>query len=305
MAMTFDLQVLGDPAILSELVFQGLVRGAMYALMGIGLSLIFGILGIVNFAHGELFMLGTYVMYFVAAALGLPFIAGVAAAGLALFVVGVAIERGLVEPLRRRAGRDWLLDSFVLTIGLMVILQNLALIGFGSERRGVTTLIAGSITWGQVTITYERLVILALAVVVVGLLAAYVKFTRTGKAIRATAQHPEAAQTLGIDINRIYTIAFGIGAALAGMAGALLISIFPAFPTVGAQPVLKSFAVVILGGLGNIPGAIAAGFLLGIVEAYAIFFMSAGWQSVITPIIIILVLILRPQGLFSAQGERP
>jgi branched-chain amino acid transport system permease protein len=300
-----DLNLLADPAILSELIFQGLVRGAMYALMGIGLSLIFGILGVVNFAHGEFFMLGTYAMYFVSAALGLPFVAGVAGAATLLFVVGVLIERALLEPLRRRAGRDWLLDSFVLTIGLMVILQNLALLGFGSRRRGVTALVEGSFTLGNVTITYERLAILALAVVIVGLLAAYIRFTATGKAIRATAQHPEAAQTLGIDINRIYTVAFGIGAALAGAAGALLISIFPAFPTVGYQPVLKSFAVVILGGLGSIPGAIAGGFVLGIVEAYAIFFMSAGWQSVITPLIIILVLVFRPQGLFTAQGERP
>jgi branched-chain amino acid transport system permease protein len=300
-----DLSLLADPAILSELVFQGLVRGAMYALMGIGLSLIFGILGVVNFAHGEFFMLGTYAMYFVSALLGLPFLAGVAAAAIGLFVLGVVVERALIEPLRQRAGRDWLLDSFVLTIGLMVILQNLALLGFGSRRRGITTMVEGSVVFGNVTITYERLAILALAVIIVGLLAAYIKFTDTGKAIRATAQDPEAAQTLGIDIKRIYTVAFGIGAALAGAAGALLISIFPAFPTVGYQPVLKSFAVVILGGLGNIPGAIAGGFLLGIVEAYAIFFMSAGWQSVITPLIIILVLVFRPQGLFTAQGERP
>ena len=300
-----DPSLLADPAILSELIFQGLVRGAMYALMGIGLSLIFGILGVVNFAHGEFFMLGTYAMYYVSAVLGLPFLAGIAAAAMMLFVVGVLIERGLIEPLRKRAGRDWLLDSFVLTIGLMVILQNLALLGFGSRRRGITTMIEGSLTFGDVVITYERLAILALAVVIVGLLAAYIKLTDTGKAIRATAQHPEAAQTLGIDINRIYTIAFGIGAALAGAAGALLISIVPACPNVGYQPVLKSFAVVILGGLGNIPGAIAGGFVLGIVEAYAIFFMSAGWQSVITPLIIVLVLIFRPQGLFSAQGERP
>ena len=300
-----DPSLLADPAILSELIFQGSVRGAMYALMGIGLSLIFGILGVVNFAHGEFFMLGTYAMYYVSAVLGLPFLAGIAAAAMMLFVVGVLIERGLIEPLRKRAGRDWLLDSFVLTIGLMVILQNLALLGFGSRRRGITTMIEGSLTFGDVVVTYERLAILALAVVIVGLLAAYIKLTDTGKAIRATAQHPEAAQTLGIDINHIYTIAFGIGAALAGAAGALLISIFPAFPNVGYQPVLKSFAVVILGGLGNIPGAIAGGFVLGIVEAYAIFFMSAGWQSVITPLIIVLVLIFRPQGLFTAQGERP
>jgi branched-chain amino acid transport system permease protein len=300
-----DPALLADPAILSELIFQGLVRGAMYALMGIGLSLIFGILGVVNFAHGEFFMLGTYTMYYVSAVLGLPFLAGVAAAALALFVVGVLVERGLIEPLRKRAGRDWVLDSFVLTIGLMVILQNLALLGFGSRRRGITTMLDGSMTFGDVVITYERLAILGLAVAIVGLLAAYIKLTDTGKAIRATAQHPEAAQTLGIDIKRIYTIAFGIGAALAGAAGALLISLFPAYPTAGYQPVLKSFAVVILGGLGNIPGAIAGGFLLGIVEAYAIFFMSAGWQSVITPLIIVLVLIFRPQGLFTAQGERP
>lgn len=296
---------LADPAVMSELVFQGLVRGAMYAIMGIGLSLIFGILGVVNFAHGELFMIGTYVMFAVSVYLGLPFLAGIAAAGVVLFLVGLVLERGLVEPLRRRAGRDWLLDSFVLTIGLMVILQNLALVAFGSRRRGITEMISGSFSIGTVIISYERLAILAMSMIIVGALAAYIKFTNTGKAIRATAQHAEAAQTLGIDIDRVYTIAFAIGAALAGMAGAMLISIFPAFPTVGYQPVLKSFAVVILGGLGNIPGAIAAGFLLGIVEAYAIFFMSAGWQAVLTPIIIVVVLIFRPSGLFTAPGERP
>ena len=300
-----EWSLLLEPAILSELVFQGLVRGAMYALMGVGLALIFGILGIVNFAHGELFMLGAYTMFFCLSVLGLPFVAGVAAAAAALFVVGSLIERGLIEPLRRRAGRDWLIDSFVLTIGLMVVLQNLALLAFGSTRRGVATLLPGSFEIGAATITYERLMILLFATLLVLALGAFVKFTPLGKAIRATAQNAEAAQTLGIDTPRVYTVSFGIGAALAGAAGALLISIFPAFPTVGYQPSLKAFAVVILGGLGNVTGAIAGGLLLGIVEAYAIFFMSAGWQNVLTPIVIILVLILRPQGLFTRQGERP
>ena len=300
-----DLSLLADPAILSELIFQGLVRGAMYALMGIGLSLIFGILGVVNFAHGEFFMLGTYAMYFVSAVLACRSSPAwrprrSCCSSSASWSSARCSSRCASAP-----GATGCSIPFVLTIGLMVILQNLALLGFGSRRRGITTMVEGSIVVGDVTITYERLAILALAVVIVGLLAAYIKFTATGKAIRATAQHPEAAQTLGIEINRIYTVAFGIGAALAGAAGALLISIFPAFPTVGYQPVLKSFAVVILGGLGNIPGAIAGGFVLGIVEAYAIFFMSAGWQSVLTPLIIILVLMFRPQGLFTAQGERP
>ena len=187
----------------------------------------------------------------------------------------------------------------------MVILQNLALLTFGSTRRGVATLLPGSFEIGPAVITYERLMILMLSTFLVLALGAFVKFTSLGKAIRATAQHPEAAQTLGIDTPRIYTISFGIGAALAGAAGALLISIFPAFPTVGYQPSLKAFAVVILGGLGNVTGAIAGGLLLGVVEAYAVFFLSAGWQNVLTPIIIILVLLLRPQGLFTRQGERP
>ncbi len=300
-----DLSILADPGVLLDLTLQGLVRGSMYALMGIGLSLIFGILGIVNFAHGELFMVGAYVMYYVISIPGVPFVAGVAAAAVAVFILGVLIERGLVEPLRRRAGREWLMDAFVLTIGLMVIMQNGAQILFGAERLGVPEIIPGAFSLGEIDISYERIAIFGTAAVAVALLWAFVRFTRTGRAIRATAQNPEAAQTLGIDINRIYTIAFGIGAALAGISGALLISIYPAYPTVGADPALRSFAVVIIGGLGNIPGAIAGGLLLGVLEAFAFFLMSAGWQNVLTAVLIVLVMIIRPSGLFAPRGARP
>ncbi|MFW6077861.1 MAG: branched-chain amino acid ABC transporter permease [Hyphomicrobiales bacterium] len=301
-----DYSYLLEPAIMTQIILQGMVRGSMYALMGCGLSLIFGIMGVKNFAHGEFFMLGTYVMFFVAAMLGLPFFLGILAAAAVLFLFGMLVERSLISTLRHRAGRDWLLDAFVLTIGLQVVLQNLALIIFGSRRRGVSQLVEGSIEVGTISITLERLMILVLAAAAVALLWAFVKFTRTGKAIRATGQDPEAAQTLGIDVNRVYTYTFGIGAALAGIAGALLISIFPAFPTVGFEPVIKSIAVVILGGLGNVPGAIVAGLLLGIIEAYSLFFFAAGWQNVITAILVVIILIVRPQGLFSsAKGERP
>jgi branched-chain amino acid transport system permease protein len=299
-----DLSMFTDPGVLLDLTLQGLVRGSMYALMGIGLSLIFGILEIVNFAHGELFMVGSYVMYYVIGVLGLPFVVGVAAAAIVVFLLGVLIERGLIEPLRRRSGRDWLMDAFVLTIGLMVILQNLAQILFGARRLGVAQIVPGSVALGAVVISYERIAIFATAVLIVALLWVFVKYSRIGKAVRATAQNPEAAQTLGIDTERIYTLAFGIGAALAGMAGALLISIYPAYPTVGADPVLRSFAVVIIGGLGNIPGAIAGGFLLGVIEAYAFFLMSAGWQNVLTTFLIVLIMIFRPSGLFAPKGVR-
>jgi branched-chain amino acid transport system permease protein len=301
-----DYSYLLEPAIMTQIILQGMVRGSMYALMGCGLSLIFGIMGVKNFSHGEFFMLGTYMMFFVAAILGLPFFLGIVAAAAGLFLFGMLVERTLISTLRHRAGRDWLLDAFVLTIGLQVVLQNLALIVFGSRRRGVTQLVEGSIQFGTINITLERLMILVLAATAVALLWAFIKFTRTGKAIRATGQDPEAAQTLGIDVNRVYTYTFGLGAALAGIAGALLISIFPAFPTVGFEPVIKSIAVVILGGLGNVPGAIVAGLLLGIIEAYSLFFFAAGWQNVITAILVVIILIVRPQGLFSsAKGERP
>jgi len=299
-----NITLLADPAILIELTFQGAVRGSTYALVAAGLSLIFGILRIVNFAQGEFFMVGSYVMYFTCAALGLHFTFGILAAAVFVFVLGAAIERGLIKTLRIRSGREWLLDSFVLTIGVMIILQNLMLTIFGGGRHSVRQLIPGSVSLGNIEIGLERLAILASGAAVVGLLWAFIRFTRTGKAIRATAQDSEAAQTLGIDIDRIYTTSFGVGAALAGVAGAILIPLFPAYPTVGADPVLKGFAVVIIGGLGNISGAIAAGLLFGILEAYALFLASAGWQSVLTVFLIVLVMIFRPSGLFAIKGVR-
>lgn len=296
-----DYSLLLEPAILSQVLVQGLVRGSMYALMASGLSLIFGIMGVKNFSHGELFMIGTYVMFFSSAILGLPWPIGVAAAAVVLFFFGMVIERTLIETLRKRAGRDWLLDAFVLTIGMLVVLQNLALILFGTERRGVTDLIDGAFVYGAIIVSYERLMIVAVAGLVGLGLWAFIRFTAVGKAIRATAQDPDAAQTLGIDIQRVYTYTFGIGAALAGLAGGLLISIYPAHPTVGFQPVIKSIACVILGGLGYVPGAIIAAFILGVIEAYSTFFMSAGWQNVVTAALVIIILIVRPSGIFSSS----
>ena len=293
-----------DLSIFMQLLILGIVRGSMYALMGIGLSLIFGIMQIVNFAHGELFMLGCYIMYFCTAMMGLPFPVGILASGIGLLIVGILLEKGLISTLRSKAGREWLMDSFVLTIGLMVIFQNLALIIFGAVQRGIPNLVSGQSTIGGVVFIFDHLVILALAFLTVGILWYFIKNTHLGRAIRATSQHSEAAQTLGINVARMYSVSFGIGAALAGIAGALLITLYPANPNAGMGPVLKSFVVVILGGLGNIKGAIAAGIFIGLLEAYAVFFISGGWQNVIVFSIVIAVLIFKPEGLFAARGER-
>ncbi len=197
------------------------------------------------------------------------------------------------------------MNSFVLTIGLMVIFQNLAHIAFSSKQRGLTSLIPGIMEFGEVILINDHLLILVLAAASIGALMYFTKKTRTGKGIRATSQNAEAAQTLGIDINRMFTISFAIGAALAGIAGAILITLFPANPYAGAQPVLKSFAVVILGGLGNVNGAIVAGLMIGLIETFSMFFLSGGWQNVLVFGVVISVLIFKPDGLFAKAGERP
>ncbi|WP_428031623.1 branched-chain amino acid ABC transporter permease [Ancylobacter sp.] len=292
-------------SVLIQLTIDGVTRGAMYGLMGAGLALIFGILGVINMAHGELFMLGAYAMYFATVMLGIPAPIGLLLTAGVMFCVGVTIERGLIAPLRGRLGSRWLVDGYVLTIGLMVVLQNLALIVFGPREYGVAAYWPGRQEIGDIVVANERLLILGGAVATAVALALFLKKTDTGRAIRATAEHPAAAQVLGIDIERIYAITFGIGAALAGAIGSLLLSTYPAYPTVGGEVLLKAFVVVIIGGLGSVWGAMLAGPLLGLIEAYATAFAPGGWQNTITSLLVLAVLVLRPQGLFSTQVTRP
>lgn len=299
-----DWSILLDPSVLFDLVLQGVVRGSMYALMGAGLSLIFGIVGVVNFAHGELFMIGSYGIYLLVSVVGLPYPVALLLTVVIVFFVGLAIERGLIAPLRRRSGRHWQLDSFVLTIGLSMIMQNLALLIFSSERRGMPEIISGELDFGSIFLSYERLFVIVISIAIMVGLIAFLRYSNTGKAIRAVAQNSDAAQTLGINSPSIYAISFGIGASLAGAAGAILISVYPAYPDVGTVPSLKAFAVVILGGLGSLPGAIACGILLGVIESFSFFTLSAGWQDVLTTLLLIAGLLWRPNGLFTPKGIR-
>ena len=294
-----------DAVIVVQLLIDGIIRGTMYGLMGMGMALVFGIMGLINFAHGELFMIGAYIMYYMTVAAGLPAGLGIIVAALSLFAVGIALERGLFSPLRRRLGENWLVDGYVLTIGLLIVMQNLALVGFGARERGIATLVPGRFHIGDIIMTFERVTIFLVALVTVGVFAAFMRFTFTGRAIRATAENHEAAQALGIDVRRSYTITFGIGAGLIGGVGGLLISIYPAMPTVGGDILLKGFVVVVIGGLGNVWAAMLAGPLLGIIESFSLVFASGGWQHVITAGLVLIVLAVRPAGLFSKMVTRP
>ena len=298
-------EILTYPVIVGQFFVDGLGRGVMYGLMGMGLALIFGIMGLINFAHGTFFMIGTYLMYFIAVHLGMPFPVGIILAALGLFCFGALIERSLITPLRARLGTNWLVDGYVMTIGLLIVIENLALILMGPREHGVSKLVEGRTEISGVILTYERIMIFVVAILVVVGLAAFMRYTNTGRAIRATSEHPDAAMAMGIDIRRIYTITFALGSALIGGVGGLLLSTYPAFPSIGGDILLKAFIVVIVGGLGNVWAAMIAGILLGLVESYAQGVASAGWQNSIIAAIVVAVLVFRPAGLFSKPVSRP
>lgn len=283
-----------------ELIFSGLLRGGIYTLMAVGQSIIFGVLNVVNFAQGELYMLGAYITYFTITILNVnPIIAFILSTA-GLFAAGCIMEKSVIHPLRSRGG-EWLINSFVLTLGVSVFLKNIALGVFGPDYRGIHFFFEGNLKFWGVSFSKDRLMIFLTSIFVTVIFWIFIKKTRLGRAIRAVAQNEEAARIVGVNINKIYLITFGLGAMLSGLAGGLLLPILLAYPTVGITPQLKGFAVVMLGGLGNIKGAIIGGFLLGIIESFSTFFFSAGWQNVIALFIVVFALLVKPTGLFGAD----
>jgi len=285
------------------LLFQGGLNGVMlglnYALIALGLSLIFGIMGIVNFAHGEMYMLGGYVAYFLIGVLGLDFFSTIIGAVVIIGLLGMLFEKIIFRPLTMRPKEA--LTSMIAAVGLAWVLQMLAVICFGDLDRKVPSTFKGIINMGGVVITKERLVTIIIGIVLVVLLNLFLLRTRMGTAIRAVAQDKEAAALQGVKVGRISAISFGVGCALAGSAGALMAPIFSVSPFLGGDVILKAFLVVILGGMGSIPGAMLGGLVLGFIESFGSLFFTVPTVSAITFSLIILVLIVRPQGLLGHE----
>ncbi|MGZ3537282.1 MAG: branched-chain amino acid ABC transporter permease [Thermodesulfobacteriota bacterium] len=273
--------------------------GLNYGLIALGLSLIFGIMGIVNFAHGEMYMLGGYVAYYLVGRFRINFlatmIAGVAIVGL----LGALIEKILFRPLTTRPKEA--LTSLIAAVGLAWVLQMLAVICFGELDRNVPSAFKGIIHMGGVVITKERLAAIIIALVLVSVLTLFLMKTTIGMAIRAVAQDKEAAALQGIQVSRINSLAFGIGCALAGAAGVLMAPIFCVSPFLGGEVILKAFLVVILGGMGSIPGAMLGGLVLGFIESFGSLFFTVPTVNAITFVLIIIILIVRPQGLLGHE----
>lgn len=278
---------------------NGVMLGLNYGLIALGLSLIFGIMGIVNFAHGEMYMLGGYVAYFLVGRFGFNFFATIIAGVVIVGLLGILFEKILFRPLTTRPKEA--LTSLIAAVGLAWVLQMLAVICFGELDRNVPSAFKGIINMGGVVITKERLATIMIAIVLVLMLNLFLLRTRIGKAIRAVAQDKEAAALQGIQVSHISALSFGIGCALAGAAGVLMAPIFGVSPFLGGEVILKAFLVVILGGMGSIPGAMLGGLVLGFIESFGSLFFTVPTVSAITFILIIIILIVRPQGLLGHE----
>jgi branched-chain amino acid transport system permease protein len=279
---------------------NGLVLGGTYALLGIGLTLIFGLMNLVNFAHGEFYTLGAYAAFAGLALGGLPFFAAIGTAILAGMALGALCEWALLRPLRAES-----IDTTMLVmIGLWIAMQNAELLVWGGVAQAVPhPFPTAPWVWGPLSIAPLRVFVFATALGLIAAAHLVIARTRLGCAMRATFQDRDTAALMGVRIGRIHTATFAFGSALAAAAGALLGPVFLAYPSMGDLAALKAFSVVILGGLGNIVGATAGGLILGVAEELGAGYVSSGYRDAVGFVIIILVLLLRPSGLF-ARAER-
>jgi len=298
-----------DPLALVEQVINGLIISIFYALAALGLSIIFGVLKIVNFAHGELYMLGGFVYFVVASVLGLPPVVALILAFAALFLIGMAIERLLIDPVYQ--GKVERVDEYaiMITFGLAILLQNLMLSIFGPWTKRPEAIFHGRVEIGQLIIGGDRLAAAGIGLVVIGFVLYLLRYTWAGKAMRAVSQDRETASVVGVNAKLTGTLAFGLGSALAGTAGALIGPVFLVYPTMGVIPAIKAYVIVVLGGLGSIPGAIVGALILGQVENLLTVLIpdttrALAYKDAYGLLLLILVLVLRPQGLFGEKVRR-
>lgn len=286
--------------VLPQLIVNGLLLGGAFALISIGLTLVFGIVRVVNFAHGELFMAGLFGAWLLSSKIGLtPYLAAVPLVVI-LFAAGAAMQRFIIQPLMNA---DPHIQIFA-TVGVGTALINLALILFGADIR------TSEFPWAREPVRFAGLsvargflVAFAVSMVATAALVLFLKRTHLGRAIRAVAQNRNAAPLMGIDVPRIYIITFGIGSACVGLAAAVLSPLFPAFPTVGTYFALTAFVIVVLGGMGSLEGAVAGALIIGLVDSLAGYYVAPDLKEVVYFLIFLLILVLKPAGLFGVRGS--
>jgi branched-chain amino acid transport system permease protein len=275
---------------------NGLLIGGTYATVAVGFSLVWGILNVINIAHGALVMLGAYVTYWLFTLYRVDPLLSLPLGAALLFALGYPLQRVLINQVIRAS----FLITFLLTFGLELLITNLALAAWTADIRSVTTSYSGwSVAVGPIVLPAVRVVSLAIALLTAALLHLIMTRTRLGSAIRATASDQEAARLMGIPIAHVYALTFAIAAASAGIAGGLISLSFPIFPAMGAGYTLIAFVTCVLGGLGSVPGAVLGGLILGLLQTYAASWLGPNFDNIVAFSILIVVLLVRPAGLLG------
>jgi branched-chain amino acid transport system permease protein len=290
-----------DAALLAGVVVQGVMTGLVYGLMALGLSVIFGVVRVVNFAHGEFAVVAMYAAWLLFDTWGLDPILAALPVAAGCFVVGYALQRGLVSPFVGRPEHE----QFILLVGVAMIVLNLLLMGFGPDARPVNLPYGlDSYEVGPLLLDKARLIVAAVALGLTAAVVAFFRFTRTGTAIRACADNLLGAAVVGLDVKRLYALTFGIGLACVGAAGAMMTTIADASPVLAHGYTLQGFIIVIIGGLGSLAGALLGGVLIGVCEALAGYLFQPSMKSMFSFLLLIAVLALRPQGLLGRGVSR-
>lgn len=283
---------------------SALILGSVYALVTIGMTLIYGILRVLDMSQGAMVMVGGFVGWWLMTSLGLNSIVALLAAFVLTFILGVATQLVSVQPLIGRAGTDFGMLTFITTFAVAMIVSNLALQYIGPEQREVPTMVNGQLhLYGPISVPWQSVTMAATSVGLMVVVLVALTRSRFGIAIRAIAEDMEAARLMGIPVKATFPMVMGLASALAGVAGVFLAAEFFASPTLGDKPLLVALTVVILGGLGSLPGSIIAAYMIGLIEAAATLYVSSTWALPIMYTVVILVLIVRPYGLMGEDTE--
>lgn len=289
--------VIITPSMVGQAAVSGLLAGALYAMVALGLGLIFGVMRVLNVAHGPILMLGAYVTYWLFATVELNPYASLLVSMPLLFGFGMALQRWVV---RRVVGAPEL-SSLLLTFGVSIAIVNAAQLALTSDLRSVEHL-AGAFAWGPFALSKPRVVAAGFAVAITAAALLFLRRTRLGKAIRAVSESPEVAEGCGINVQRIRMVAFGIASALAAAGGSMLAVMVAIHPDMGQAYTFKSFLVIVLGGLGHYPGALAGGLLLGLAEQLSSLFLTTQVNEAVAYLLLVLVLLVRPTGIFGGRA---
>ncbi len=285
---------------MEQVLVNGLYLGAQYALIALGLTLIFSLMNVLNFAHGQMYVLGGFVTYTVVSQFGLPFIVGLLASGMALAVIGALVERFLFRPVIRNSKREE--STMLLAAGIAFFLDAVILLAFGEKQRGLPKIVDGVLNWDFIIIMpYDRILIGVLALALVAVFILFMQHSKTGRAMRALAQDKVAARLMGVDVDRYSMIGFALGAMLAGIVGGLLVTITGINLGMGGPTSIKAFMMIMIGGAGVISGAILGGFILGMMESVGLTLLASSGEITYLAIFasLMVFLALRPQGLMG------